>query len=296
MDLRQFRQFIAVAEELNFRRAAERLHMAQPPLTVAIKKIEEELGVVLLERSNRVTRLTAAGEVFLEESRRTLIQAEGAIRAAKRAGAGLVGSLRLTFVASASHDLLPRVLLAFREGHPEVEIELTEATSVQQVRALLDRRADIGFLIPPVRDAADLRIEILTEDRLVAVLSAQHPLAKRKILTLMDLAQQPWIMFPFQQGPGLHTRIMTACRKAGFAPDVKQEAIQMDTIVNLVACGIGVALVPSSLASTGRQGVSFLKLSGAGTPIGYARAMAYGQSSPVLDAFIKTVRVAIRAS
>jgi DNA-binding transcriptional LysR family regulator len=290
MELRQFAQFIAVAEELNFRRAAERLHMAQPPLTVAIKKIEDELGVVLLERSNRVARLTAAGEVFLEEARRTLLQAESAVRAAKRAGAGIIGSLRVTFVASASRDLLPRILPAFRKHHAEVELELVEATTAQQVKALLDGQADVGFLVPPVRDAGGLTIEMLKEDRLVAALPEGHVLAKRKQLTLADLANEPWIMFPARQGPGLHARIMASCVQAGFTPNIRQEAIQMGTIVNLVGCGIGVALVPSSLASPANNNVSFTIISGPGTPVGYARAMVYGASSPVLAAFIKIVR------
>lgn len=293
MELRQFKQFIAVAEELNFRRAAERLHMAQPPLTAAIKKLEDELGVVLLERSNRVTRLTGAGEVLLGEARRFLLQVDSAIRATKRAGAGLIGSLRVAFVASASRDLLPRVLFAFRKDHAEIELELIEATTVQQVKLLLDGQADVGFLVPPVRDAADLIVESLTEDRFVAVLPAKHPLTKKRQLTLMDLADEPWIMFPARQGPGLHARIMASCVQAGFTPNIRQEAIQMETIVNLVGCGIGVALVPSSLASPASKNVSFSVISGPGTPVGYARAMAYGASSPVLAAFIKTVRAHI---
>ena len=121
IELRQFRQFIAVAEELSFRRAADRLHMAQPPLTVTIKQIEEELGTLLIERTNRIARLTPAGRVFLEECKRTVIQAERAVAAARRAGAALSGALRVTFVASAAREILPPILRAFREQYPEVE-------------------------------------------------------------------------------------------------------------------------------------------------------------------------------
>lgn len=293
MELRQFQQFIAVAEELNFRRAAARLRMAQPPLTAAIKKIEKELGVLLLERSNRVTRLTAAGEIFLEEARRTLFQANNAIRTVKRAGAGLVGSLRVTFVASASQDLVPQVLLAFRKRYPEVELQLTEATTKQQIDALFEGRADVGFLVPPVRDTKELIVEQLTEEHLIAVLPTGHRLAKRKRLALRDVAHEAWVMSPAQLGPGLHARIIAACAQAGFTPNVEQEAIQMDTIVNLVGCGIGVALVPSSLGAMKRNDVRFFPIYGPGTPVGYARAMAYRRLSPVLDVFIQTVRATV---
>ncbi|MBV8214518.1 MAG: LysR family transcriptional regulator [Verrucomicrobia bacterium] len=171
--------------------------MAQPPLTASIKKIEDELGVILFERTNRVTRLTGPGEIFLEQARRVLSQAE----IAKRAGEGLIGSLRVTFVASASRDYLPRVILAFRKNHPEAELELTEATTVQQVRLLLDGGADIGFVVPPIREAGNLKVELITEDRLIAVLPIAHPLSQRKRLKLADLKTEPWILFPARQGP-----------------------------------------------------------------------------------------------
>src|SRR6266700_1963635 len=148
IDLRQFRQFVALAEELSFRRAAARLNMAQPPLTAALRKLEAELGAVLIQRTNRVEGLTAAGEVFLVEARRALAQAERAIQSAKRASQGLKGSLRIAFVASAAHDVLPQTLRAFRQRHSDVELVLEEATTAQQIAALRQDRADIGFVVP----------------------------------------------------------------------------------------------------------------------------------------------------
>jgi DNA-binding transcriptional LysR family regulator len=263
--------------------------MAQPPLTAAIKKVEEELGVILLERTNRVARLTRPGEIFLEQARRTLLQAETAVRITRRAAAGLIGSLRVTFVASASRDLLPDVLLAFRKNHPDVELELIEATTMQQVKSLLEGRADIGFVVPPLAEVEGLQIEPLTEDHLIAALPVGHRLAQRKRLKLRDLATEPWILFPARQGPGLHSRILASCAQAGFVPDIRQEAIQMETIVNLVGCGLGVAVVPSSFKDSERK-VVFATISGPGTPVVYTRAIVYKTSSPVLDAFIKTVR------
>jgi len=290
IELRQLRQFIAVAEELSFRRAADRLHMAQPPLTVTIKQIEEELGTLLIERTNRIERLTPAGLVFLEECKRTVMQAERAIVAARRAGAGLSGALRVTFVASAAREILPAILRAFREQYPEVELTLTEAMTAQQIAQLKADQADVGFVIPPLRDADGLSLEVLTRNQMVAALPENHPLAQRQSIALADLASEPWVLFPARQGPGLHERVLTACAQAGFVPRVGQEALQMDTIASLVAGGMGVGLVTRIIATANRPGVVFRDLTGTGTPVEYELAIAHGRSTPLLDAFITVIR------
>jgi DNA-binding transcriptional LysR family regulator len=294
IELRQLRQFIAVAEELSFRRAADRLNMAQPPLTVAIKQIEEEVGTLLIERTNRIERLTPAGLVFLDECRRTVVQAERAIIAARRAGAGLSGTLRVTFVASAAREILPTVLRAFRERYPEVELTLTEAMSGQQITRIQSGEADVGFVIPPLRDADGLSAEVLARNQMVAALPENHPLAQRQSVALADLASEPWIIFPARQGPGLHERVLIACAQAGFVPQVGQEALQMDTIASLVAGGMGVGLVTRVIATANRPGIVFRDLTGPGTPVEYELAIAYGRSSPLLDAFIAVARSLIQ--
>jgi len=290
IELRQFRQFIAVAEELNFRRAAMRLNMAQPPLTAAIKRIEDEIGTKLIERSNRVTRLTEAGMVFLKEARRTVNQAEHAMRAARRAGEALAGILRVTFVASAAREILPPILLRFRHDYPNVQLELREAMSAQQVAALLADQADVGFVIPPLRDHEDIKTDIISRNRLVAAIPESHPLAKQDALPLSALSKEPWISFSARQGPGLHQIIRTACSEAGFTPLIGQEAPQMDTIINLVAGGMGVALVSRALASAGREGVVFRELVGPGAPVEYELAVAYRLEDPLVAAFVATAR------
>lgn len=295
IELRQFRQFIAVAEELSFRRAAQRLHMAQPPLTAAIKKIEAELATVLIERTNRVARLTEAGRVFLEEARRAVAQAERALAAARRAGAGLTGSLRVTFVPSAAHDLLPRILRAFREKYAGIDLNLSEATTAQQVAALIEDRADLGFVMPPLHNAEGLGIDVLVPDQLVVALPEGHRLMRQGAIALAELANEQWIMFPARHGPGLHGRVLTACAEAGFIPRPAQEARQMDTIASFVAGGIGVALVPASLATLGRRGVVFRRPTGLGTPVHYELALAYRRRSPVLDAFVLVAHATARS-
>jgi DNA-binding transcriptional LysR family regulator len=294
IELRQFQQFVAIAEEGNFRRAAERLHMAQPPLTAALRKMETELGVVLIERTNRVERLTPAGQVFLEEARRTLAQAERAVREAKRAGKGLTGSLRVTFVASAAHDLLPRVLREYRKEFSGVALSLEEATTAQQLVSLRRDQSDIGFVVLPVNDESNLTITTLCRGNLMAALPAGHPLEARGALSLADLAEEPWIAFPARHGPGLYGRIMTACAKAGFHPRVAQEAVQMETIVNLVAGGIGIALVPPPMTTRNRHGVVFRPLTGLGAPILYELALVYRKRSSVLDAFVGAARAVVQ--
>jgi DNA-binding transcriptional LysR family regulator len=285
IELRQFRQFIAVAEELNFRRAAERLHMAQPPLTAAVRKIERELGTSLIDRTNRVTRLTDAGRAFLDEARRTLAQADRAISVATRAGAGLTGSLRITFVPSAAHDLLPQILRAFRAKHLDVELDLTEATTAHQAAALMEGRADIGLVMPPLHNAKGLAIRMLRRNQLIIALPDGHPLAQNRAIRLIELAREQWVLFPARQGPGLYGRILTACAHAGFIPHAAQEALQMDTIASLVAGGMGVALVPASFALMGRRGVVFRRPTGPGTPIAYELGLAYRDPSAAINAF-----------
>lgn len=286
IELRQFRQFVAVAEEMNFRRAAERLHMAQPPLTAAIRRIEAELGVMLIERSNRIERLTAAGGVFLIEARRAIAQSERAIELAKRAGHGLAGTLRVAFVATAAHDLLPGIVRAFRAQHGDVALDLQEATTAQQAAALRDDRADVGLAALPLPEGVALKTVSLRKTGLMAAVPRDHAYASRKKLRLADLAHEPWILFPPSLGPGLHRRIVTACAQAGFAPAVVQQAVQMDTIVSLVASGLGVSLVPPALAEVGRRGVRFVELQGRGTPVRYELGLAYARRSPLVDAFV----------
>jgi DNA-binding transcriptional LysR family regulator len=292
IELRQFRQFIAVAEELSFRRAAERLNMAQPPLTATIQRIEDEIGTTLIERTNRIARLTEAGQIFLKEARKTVEQAERAMLAARQAGEGLTGLLRISFVASAAREILPAILLRFREHYPQVKLELQEAMTARQIELLQSGRSDLGFVIPPLQDAKDLKSEIVAHNRLVAAVPEDHPLAQTEQIALTDMANESWVLFPERQGPGLHRIIHAACLQAGFIPLVGQEAPQMDTIVSLVAGGMGVALVSRALVKGGHRGVAFRELTGIGTPVKFELAVAYKELSPVIEAFVAATRLA----
>jgi DNA-binding transcriptional LysR family regulator len=193
-------------------------------------------------------------------------------------------------VASAAREILPAILRAFREQYPDVELMLTEAMTAQQIEKLQTGESDVGFVIPPLRDAEGLSVEVVAKNQMVAALPENHALAPFQSIALADLASDPWIIFPARQGPGLHERVLAACAQAGFVPRVGQEASQMDTIASLVAGGMGVGLVTRIIATANRPGVVFRDLAGAGAPVEYVLAIAYGRSTPLLDAFTAVIR------
>jgi DNA-binding transcriptional LysR family regulator len=246
-DLRQLRQFVAVAEELHFHRAAARLNMSQPPLTTAIRKLEEEIGVELVTRGNRTMGLTAAGMVFLIEARITLQQAERAVTAARETAAGQTGLVRIGYVGSALYGRLPDAIQAFRRAQPDVRLELIEATSARQVFLLREGSIDVGVLIAPVAEAADLRFADFDEDRLAIAVPRAHALADARTLTLAELADEDFVLWPQREGRGFHLRVIQLCATAGFVPTVAQEAHGMHAVLSLVAVEAGVSIVPQSM-------------------------------------------------
>ena len=294
LELRQFRQFIAVAEELSFHRAAQRLHMSQPPLTQAIQRMEEELGVKLFERNNRNVRLTQAGAIFLDEARRTIAQAERAIIAARQSAQGFIGFLRIVFVSNAMNVYLPPILRLFHQQHPDVVLKLHERASGQQAKEIQTEWADVGFLVPPLLEANDLSVETVFRESLVAALPRQHRLATNQRIQLQELAGEPFVMLPALQGPGLYAHIMIACAKAGFTPRIVQEAHHMRSLIGLVAAEIGVTIVPASLNDSRQTEVVFRELYQGHTTPQYDLAVAWraNNSSPVLQTFLAVVRAA----
>lgn len=259
IELRHFEYFVAVAEELHFGRAAERLHMAQPPLSMQIRQLESLLGVQLLVRDRRKVELTRAGEAFLEEARRTLKQARYAMEVAQRAGEGQVGRLHIGFVASAPFNVLPEVLRAYRQAYPAVSIELLEMSTSQQVQALRDRRIDVGFIRLPLEAEGLSQVRVLSEP-LVAALPEAHRLAGQRTLDVRDMATESFVLFPRSVGAGLYDQIVGLCVEAGFSPTIGQEASLMQTIVGLVGAGLGVAVVPESVQYIHGTGVVYRPL------------------------------------
>ncbi len=289
MELRHLHYFVAVAEELHFGRAAERLHIAQPPLSQQIRSLEEELGVQLFYRTKRHVELTEVGQVFLQEARQTLAKAEQAVIAAQRAGRGELGRLVVGFVGSAVYEILPVTLRNFHERFPDVELHLRELTTAQQVRALRDGRIQIGFVRTLVHDDT-LQTETLFKEPLLVALPEKHLLPGQSKVPVEALAHEHFILAPRHLGTGLYDQIISLCKQAGFSPNVTQEAIQMQTILGLVAAGLGVSLIPASARHLRERGVVYRELQISTVQVEMALAWRKEDISPALQAFISVAK------
>ncbi len=290
IDLRQIRQFVAVAEELSFRNAAIRLNMSQPPLSTAIRLLEQELGETLLDRNSRSVRLTQVGEVFLREARRTLAQAEHAINLARRTGDGIVGSLRITFVASAALGILPQLVRRFRNQHPEAAISLDSDTTGSQIAALRHGRSDIALVVVPLQDRSGIELIPFRQERMMLAVPHDHWLAKHEAVEIGRLTEETFVTFPFSEGPGFESQFLSACQRAGFSPTIRQEVSQMLTKIMLVATGVGIALVPAAFSSVPMPDVVFLPILEHGKPLVYdmAFAMPERHDNPLVKRFLET--------
>ncbi|MBW4501730.1 MAG: LysR family transcriptional regulator [Scytonema hyalinum WJT4-NPBG1] len=289
MELRHLRYFVTVAEELHFGRAAQRLQIAQPPLSQQIRQLEEELGVQLFHRTKRSVQLTEAGQLFLEEASQILTRAEQAIQIVQRADRGETGRLTLGFVGSATYSVLPVILKVFRRRFPEVLLSLHEMTTTQQVQALHEDRIHLGFVRPPIYEQ-ELMIESILKEPFVAVLPEFHRLANETQISLLTLANDPFILFPRYLGSGFYDQIVNMCQQVGFQPQVAQEAIQMQTIISLVAAELGVALVPASVQNLQRVGVVYKALAESTSQVELAMIWRPDKISSVLQKFLEVTR------
>jgi DNA-binding transcriptional LysR family regulator len=289
MELRHLRYFVAVAEELHFSKAAEKLHIAQPPLSQQIQQLEAELGVKLFHRkTKRQVQLTEAGKVFLQEVDRLLVQLETAVELTQRIGRGQTGQLRIGFTSLAIYDLLPLILQQFREQFLEVELVLRELTTSQQEQALKDSLIHVGFAHPPLEDDT-LSYQCIHRETLVVALSSTHSLAQQERICVRSLKDEPLIVFPRYLAPGLYDRIMSLFGQVNVQPNIIQEAIQMQTIIGLVSARMGVAITPSSLQNLQRSGVVYRPLL-EDVPI-IETAVIWQQSSltPIVENFLQLV-------
>lgn len=263
IELRLWRQFVAVAEELHFGRAALRLHMTQPPLTQAIALLEDKVGVRLFDRTKRSVQLTAAGQALLPEVRELLARAQALPVHARAAAAGELGRLRLAFVSTVGFTLLPQWVRAFRDLHPLVRFELIEATGDVLRQQLAHADIDAGFMLhSPGFAPAGLQRLLITCEPMLLALPAHHPLAATRRLPMSQVLEEPLVMFPRRIAPSLYDALFGMYHAAGCSPRVAQEAIQMQTIVNLVSAGLGVAWVPQSVEQFQRPGVVYRRVVG----------------------------------
>jgi len=257
-DLRQLRYFVAVAEELHFGRAAERVGIAQPPLTQQIQKLEAGLGCRLFERG-RKTVLTDGGAALLEEARRILAQVDRAVEVTRRAARGQTGVLRVGAPPSVLLTALPIAIRKYRRRFPEVQFTLREMSTSAIEDAVRREEIDLGFL-RETRPGPPLASRMMFEEPVVAVLPAAHPLAARRTITLASMRVEPFVFFPRQLGPAFYDRLTGFCAQAGFAPHVVQEATQWQTVVSFVEAGMGVSLAPGCVRRFRWKGVVYRPL------------------------------------
>ncbi len=290
MELRHLRYFIAVAEELNFSRAALRLHIAQPPLSAQIRQLEEELGVILFERASRPLRLTEPGRYFYAEATELLAKLEDTLRRTRKIDRGCAGLLKIGFVSAAMNVILPSVLLRFRSEYPDVEVLLFEMLQREQAAALLESRIHVGFVVPTL-DQAELTEEWLYDEPLMAALPSGHRLANNSSVALAELANEPVVLYGGRSARDAADHdLLSMLRSAGIEPKVALEAQYADSALGLVAAGLGITLTVASFANSSRAGVRFLPMTGKRLCQTMKIAYRPDERSSALKAFLKMVR------
>lgn len=297
IELRLWRQFAAVADTLHFGQAATRLHMTQPPLTQAIAQLERVLGVRLFDRTKRSVQLTSAGAALLPSVLDLLARAQALPAQALSAAQGEVGRLRLGFVSTVGYALLPQWVRGFRALYPKVQLDLLEATGDMQLQGLERGELDAGFMLhAPGFAPAGLAQCLIAQEPLVLALPEQHPLAIQPTLCLNDVLNEPLVIFPRRIAPSLYDGLFALYHGAGYLPAVAQEAIQMQTIVNLVSAGLGVAWAPESVRQFQRSGVVYREVQAPVDPVGAmprcetSLVWVAHQVSPTLDRFVAYAR------
>ncbi|MCF3160159.1 LysR substrate-binding domain-containing protein [Pseudomonas aeruginosa] len=291
MELRHLRYFIAVAEELHFGRAAERLGISQPPLSQQIQALEEEIGARLFERTNRRVELTDAGRLFFDESRQVLARVYKAVLLPRRAHLGELGELKIGFTSSAPFtSTIPSSIHAFRKAYPDVHLDLQEMSSRQVLKALLEESLQVGVIRPLALPDAVHWVELFREP-LVAVLRADHPLAagSEDGLAIAALAEEPFVFFPRSYGTGLYDQVIALTRQAGFSPRIAQEASEAMTIIGLVSAGLGVSILPASFRRTRVDGVVYRTLSDPEATTAVWLVRRQNEGSPLALSFIDLV-------
>src|SRR5476649_3050117 len=281
IETRVLKQFLVVAEELNFHRAALRLHMSQPPLSVAIRQLEEKLGLTLFIRDRGGVQLTPAGESFVQTASAMLQALNDGISQARNIAGGKAGKLTLSSVSLAAYPTLLEPLRLFRQRYQQVELVIKEMPSARQIQALQRGETDLSFVRKPALMPQDVVSGLFSSERIMVALPARHRLAAEKTLNLAQLAQEDFVFTPERLGDGYYHQLLGLCIQAGFYPRIVQEAAQLSTLIALVSCGFGVALVPESVAKTvANQNVRFVTLTALGDVPRVDLFMLHGETRP----------------
>jgi DNA-binding transcriptional LysR family regulator len=290
MDLRQLRYFVAVAEELHFTRAAERLKVAQPTLSLQVRILEKELGVTLLKRSKRRVELTHPGQIFVTEARRLLAGAEEAIRAVQSANDGRLGRLFVVCGPTSAYAGLLGVLELYRRRSPQVDVQVLESPVVDAVQTVEQGRADVGLVVPYF-ESTQLKREIVLEVPLLAAVPISHPLASATQLDLKQLAEEPFVLFGQRRGSGFYERVLAVCHASGFTPRVLEAMEDIHTLLYVVGAGYGVSLVPATIEPHSHRDVALIPLRDTAATLELAMVWRVDRINPLVEGFLETVRI-----
>ncbi len=291
MDLRHLRYFIALSEELHVTRAAERLGIRQPPLSIQIKQIEQEVGAPLFRRLSRGVELTEIGKAFLVDANRVLTLMDHAVSSAQSRARGHIGALRVGFGgATYLPPEVPAGILRYREHYPGVALTPSQSNTPALVTALQSGETDVAFIRPPYDLGATLRMEAFLDEEMVVVVPAHHRLRDKRSIDLKELTEETFILFLREVGPGLHDSIIGACRNAGFTPHLGQAASQIVSAVPMVAAGFGVSIVPHSVMALNVPGVCYCRLKDKTLTAPICFAWRRDDRSPPLAHFLKSLR------
>jgi DNA-binding transcriptional LysR family regulator len=295
MELKHLTSFIAVAEQLSFVRAADRLYLSQPALTGQIQRLEEDLGVQLLTRNRRSVKLTDAGKVFLVEARATLLRARQAADRAQKAARGEIGRLRIGFVSSAALEIVPGIVVAFRKQHPDITLDLMSLRTVSQINKLISKTLDVGFLRLPLSNE-QLRTTVIHREPFVLVLPKGHPRSRDKQVRIAHLRNEKFVAYGRRWAPGFFDSVTQMCVKQGFSPNIVQETGEMYTAIALIAAGVGVAILPKSVVLAQSKNIVMKPLAGSIPVSEIAIATRAGNNSLIVRSFIELAAEKFNAS
>jgi DNA-binding transcriptional LysR family regulator len=293
MEFRQFRYFIAVAQELSFSRAAKRLHVSQPPLSRQVSSLEDELGVRLLNRNKHKVSLTDAGSLFLIHAQDVVEGMETAATMARKVAQGEIGRLVLGYGGVAAYTYVPSILRRFREQYPAVKITLEQMPLLDQLDALRSRKIDIGFVLLPCAERS-VHTEPMMRDSLVLAVSPDHSFATQSGVRIRQLGSCDFVMFPRNKMVGYQRHIVEMCRRAGFMPNIVKEAHPMESLLGLVASGLGVAVVPATAKRIQISDVSYVPILDKDAHMDFGFAWNKDNLSPVVREFMGTARTVLK--
>ncbi|MGG3609755.1 LysR substrate-binding domain-containing protein [Priestia megaterium] len=293
MELRHLKYFKTVAEELHFGKAAARLNMAQPPLSLQIRKLEEELGVSLFYRTKRHVELTKEGQVFLEKVYLLFISLDESIETVRMVSRGELGEIIIGFLASSAYDVLPTIIKQYRKQYPSIHVVLKQLTSAEQLKALQEGTIQIGIISEPIEDET-LNFEIIRRESMVVALPKEHPLAfKTSSIDLIELANDPFILIGRKSNHYHYDGVINSCYEAGFSPNIVQETAEMSTVISLVSAGIGVAIVPASIQLLLQNEVIYRDISNNKFNTVTALVWESKNQSSIVKAFVELVKESV---